>query len=501
MNARIHTWLKGLYVTIVTMAIYAVALGCFISLMLLVVSMEEGGSLSSLSVGLTSAILLLSQGAGFTSGSFLITLIPLLLSIMLVLLIRALALKIGTSWGGYVCGLASWVLIHIALLHTTGYTLVTSEWLNLLGIGLVFSLGYLWALLPGDDTVHSLLERAQRAMPPALYQSIRLAIRIWISLLVALAICGIATVAVWSLMNASTMGRVFDLVGMGTGSRIMTTLASVAWLPNLCIWAVSWLSGAGFTIGSSANFSLWVGQSTDLPPVPVFGLLPSALENDLLRVLCMSVPAALAFILALLAMLHPHAFHVWRRGEQQDRSLLSRKNLLRFGYPALSFCLVSILLTVSSTAVFSLSNGALGSKRLAHVGVDVANTTSMLAHSTALGLAIAWGVVLLAYGLRFGGIWFIAEIKRRADVSHSLSPDNDDRDDAGDSDGSREGKGPSGDRDGASTTSAPDDETSEASSRDAAPQRRVVSGTSGDNNGTEAFSLSNDSHPHHKEEQ
>ena len=54
MRANLKYWLKGLAVAALSMVVYAGALGCYIALMLLVISMEEGGdNLSAFSVSLT----------------------------------------------------------------------------------------------------------------------------------------------------------------------------------------------------------------------------------------------------------------------------------------------------------------------------------------------------------------------------------------------------------------------------------------------------------------
>ena len=86
------------------MAIYAVALGCYTALMLLVVSMEEGGD--NLTVGttsLTQAVVLLSEGSGFRTDSFTLTITPLLLTILLIWLINALIMRIKAYGPHCVC--------------------------------------------------------------------------------------------------------------------------------------------------------------------------------------------------------------------------------------------------------------------------------------------------------------------------------------------------------------------------------------------------------------
>lgn len=97
MKAVIRQWVRGAIVALASMAIYAVALGCYTALMLLVVSMEEGGD--NLTVGttsLTQAVVLLSEGSGFRTDSFTLTITPLLLTILLIWLINALIMRIKT---------------------------------------------------------------------------------------------------------------------------------------------------------------------------------------------------------------------------------------------------------------------------------------------------------------------------------------------------------------------------------------------------------------------
>ena len=70
---------------------------------------------------------------------------------------------------------------------------------------------------------------------------------------------------------------------MENGSRILTTVAMLIWLPNVMLWAVSWLFGGGFAIGDLASFTLWLGQSKELPAIPVFGILPEPIADNLWR--------------------------------------------------------------------------------------------------------------------------------------------------------------------------------------------------------------------------
>ena len=106
MMTNLKYWLKGLAVAAASMIIYAVALGCYMALMLLVISMEEGGdNLSAFSVPLTEALVLLSQGIGFKTDVIMLTIVPLLLTVLLIALIAQLARRFGTSLRGFAAGL------------------------------------------------------------------------------------------------------------------------------------------------------------------------------------------------------------------------------------------------------------------------------------------------------------------------------------------------------------------------------------------------------------
>ena len=68
--------------------------------------MEEGGdNLSAFSVPLTEALVLLSQGIGFKTDVITLTIVPLLLTVLLIALIAQLARRFGTSLRGFAAGL------------------------------------------------------------------------------------------------------------------------------------------------------------------------------------------------------------------------------------------------------------------------------------------------------------------------------------------------------------------------------------------------------------
>ena len=122
---------------------------------------------------------------------------------------------------------------------------------------------------------------------------------------------------------------------MQNGSRILTTISMLAWLPNLMIWAVSWAFGAGFSIGDLAEFTLWTGQGDGLPALPLFGMMPQAVETDWVRIALMCIPLASAFATGMVVMLFNKGFHI-RVGES-GRNIDVKRVVLSFAIRLLLF--------------------------------------------------------------------------------------------------------------------------------------------------------------------
>ena len=56
----------------------------------------------------------------------------------------------------------------------------------------------------------------------------------------------------------------------------MLAVAELAYVPNLVVWALAWLTGAGFAVGAGTQFAPDGVVGGALPAVPMLGALPSA---------------------------------------------------------------------------------------------------------------------------------------------------------------------------------------------------------------------------------
>lgn len=412
---------RGAAVALVSMLVYAVSLGVFLALTLLVISMEEGGeNLSAGSVALTKAVVLLTQGSGFVSGPITLTLTPLLATVLLIALIRALALRLKAAPSGYPAGAIVWVLVDLWLRSGLTVESVDPAWLTAAKGLLVFTIGYALAVIPSCVLVERIRDYARDHVGADLRRALRLGAFTGSALLLAYLAMGLIAVIIWTIAGRDAVGEVFAMSGMETGSRILTSVLCLAWLPNVALWAVSWLFGSGFVIGQLADFTLWIGQSSGLPAVPAFGILPRPIDAMWLRTALVLLPLVSGLVAGLWGVLSRRCFGFRLAGPGR---IDAHELVLSLAYPAGAFCLSSVIVSLGATLMFSLGNGALGQLRLAHVGVDVMDSTRAVARPTALGLLMAWGLTLVGVASIFGIRWLASHIRRSPSLSPSSASD------------------------------------------------------------------------------
>lgn len=408
------------------MATYAIALGGFMALMLLVIGMEEGGGdLSAAAVPLTETVVLLSQGVGFHTTSVTVTIMPLLLTLLLIAVIRQFARKLCVQGWAYGSGVLLWMVMNLAFINGVSVGLVDTAWMAVLKSALVFSIGFAWAALPGSSLMTMVRARWMRYVREDVRHVLAVGMHLaWVVLGVYVCV-GLLTVIAWIALGYETVGKLFVLSGMHVGSRVFTSIAALAWLPNVVIWAVSWLFGAGFHIGQLATCTLWSGQASDLPPLPVFGLLPAPVDNELVRMMVLSIPVVVGCVAGLVSI-------VWSKGmalrvSQANERPNTMELVVCMVCTAGAFCLTSGIVAVCSTAVYALSNGSLGEHRLADVGVDIVAAAQSTGRPTALGLLCAWLVAVVGVAAIFAIRWCAMRVR-------GVTPSTDDGDSTADND-------------------------------------------------------------------
>ena len=417
-GARITSAFKGALCALAAMLIYALPLGCFIALMLLVASMEEGGEgLPSIVMSLTQAMVLLTQGTGFTIASVKMGVMPLLLTGLLIALIVQCLRHADANPYTWICGLVVWVVLNQVCVAETTVQLHDSMLVVAMKTACVWLVATAIAIVPSSRLARGLHGLWHSRVP----ETVRIAVRVMALLTAAvtavLVMAGIVTIVVWAVRGAPGMVKVFDLLDMKTGSRVLTTIATLGWLPNFMIWAISWLLGAGFAIGDLATFTLWVGQSVKLPPLPVFGLLPEPIGADWVRLAVQIVVPAVCAVCAMTAMLTgPMRIRIRDfTGRDEVRRLVSL--MVRH---ALVLCGTVIIVLLVFCVAFMLSCGSLGERHLAHVGVDTAKSVEAVGWNLRLGFICAWLAVAVVMALLYGIHWIV--VARRKAPSSETEP-------------------------------------------------------------------------------
>lgn len=177
--------------------------------------------------------------------------------------------------------------------------------------------------------------------------------------------------------------------------------------------AVSWLFGGGFAIGDLASFTLWLGQSKELPAIPVFGILPEPVSSELWRTVALNAPLAIAALVGLLAVFLPQGFACRPlnvRNTSTPRPGTGFADLLRRGIlPERDADLTGIHIAVRSVQWIAWRSSSCSHRRRRH-GLHQSRR-SFDRTGTYRGMA---GLALIGIALVFPIVWLVERIKDSA---------------------------------------------------------------------------------------
>lgn len=332
---------------------------------------------------LGSDVLLLAHGVPVEVGGQLVSLMPLGLTLVLVVLaypVAALAagqaarahapsVETGRIWAGQQ-SVVTRVAATTALTHGVA--------LALLATVLKAPGGALQALLGGVVLgALSGLWGASRALGfdprrgwPAWLRSVPTA------MLSAVAVClvgGAAALTVALVVHWDRITSLHEALDPGVAGTVLLVLIQLLYLPNLILWATSWVLGAGITLGDDSLLSMAITDVGFLPLIPVFGAVgePGFGGGALFWWLGVGVAAGLVAALVV--------------GMARRRA--------RFDETALVGGLSGVVAGLLVTLLCSLSSGGLGTERLAHIGATTAGL--VIVAPTLLGLSgLVGGAVL-----------------------------------------------------------------------------------------------------------
>jgi hypothetical protein len=240
-------------------------------------------------VGAGAALWLLTSGAQLAAGSAVISVVPLLgLALLVVLarygvreamvdvstdgdhwcglLPRPLTAALGAWWGGY-SGVVA-LAVGLATLGTFDVPPVTLVVPAVLVPLAAIVLGLRPIVLEDPDVL------GRRAGLPWIPDSVRRGIRAGVAGVVMLLGVGAVVVLVMVGLAWARVTTVFEAIGSGGLGGGLLVLAQVLSLPNLALWAVSFLAGPGFQVVEGGAVT-WSGADSGLlPMVPVLAAMP-----------------------------------------------------------------------------------------------------------------------------------------------------------------------------------------------------------------------------------
>lgn len=154
------------------------------------------------------------------------------------------------------------------------------------------------------------------------------------------------------------------LLSTSAVDSIMIVVAQLLFIPNAIVWALSWLSGPGFYLGSDALHSPTSAPVGPIPAIPLFGATPATAPGNWV------VLALIVFGVAL---------GVYLRLRKGSESLLD--DLYQGGIAALVIAVVYLMTSLGSALV-------LGNGRLAFLGPRMSLSALCLFAEVACGVLV-----------------------------------------------------------------------------------------------------------------
>lgn len=153
------------------------------------------------------------------------------------------------------------------------------------------------------DAATGLVRRVLTSVPPAVVAGARTSVRVGAGAAFGVLSLAAALVAVLVALDYATIAGLYQSLEAGVDGGIALTVAELALLPNVVVWAGAWLLGPGFAIGSGSLVSTGGTLLGPVPGIPLLGALPA--EAPGLGALWLIVPVLLAFLGAWLVSTDP----------------------------------------------------------------------------------------------------------------------------------------------------------------------------------------------------
>lgn len=346
----------------------------------------------ALSVG--SCVWLLANGAQLSSGPATISLMPLLLTtvplVVATIATRRVLVQLDhrrpcrlKSWGGLRrdvadTGLAlvsSYAAVGLLVaLATAGDPLHASVLGSVVGTAIVGAVSVLAALtLEFAGQIGSVAPDLARVLEARVPIPLRRAIRsgLWGAFVIFGA--GLALTVVMVVTHMGRIGRLYDALGADPVGVVMLSLGQLTVLPNVALWAASWMAGPGFGLGEGTAITWSYSNPGLLPLIPGLGAVPAPGPLPAGLGLSALVPVAAGALVGWRALRVLARLSSWRAKVET----------------AASGCLVAALVLTLASA---LAGGSLGAARLSGLGAPSLVFGATVLGELLLGAAVVVGL-------------------------------------------------------------------------------------------------------------
>lgn len=238
-----------------------------------------------------------------------------------------------------------------------------------------------WSRLIGVDAVAWLSRTSQHSRWAGSYLGSAIkagSVALMASLAMSAALLAVDLFIHWNLVVAVYEG--LDAGAMGGG---VLTIVQLGFLPNLVVFALAWISGAGFALGVGSLAGPLGTAVGPLPSVPVFAALPAgSLDFGFVALVVPALAGALA------------GWWFLREGENHFDEWLSIKIRARwFTAAASTLVLGAVIGSVAgllAAGLAWLARGSAGIGRLTEIGPDPLRTALFVAAEVGSGVVIGY---------------------------------------------------------------------------------------------------------------
>ncbi|MHA7271272.1 cell division protein PerM [Arthrobacter sp. HLT1-20] len=178
---------------------------------------------------------------------------------------------------------------------------------------------------------------------------------------------------------------VYQALRPGAIGGAALTLAQLAFMPNLAIWALAWAGGDGFSLGLGSSVSPLGTSVAPVPPIPLLAALPTGTLTWGFAALVIPISAGLLAGWWFVRAGENH-FDEWVSLKVRQRWLSLPLSTLFLG------AVIAAVAAVLSGVLFWLSQGSIGLGRLTELGPDP--ITAALWVGAEVGIGVMAGSLL-----------------------------------------------------------------------------------------------------------